>query len=72
MTVKEPSVPLRSFDEMADSDYEIGIREGTSYYVIWRDAQPDTPFAKMYPNIKTLPKDQSMDGTAAELKVIIC
>ena len=71
MTVKEQAVPLRSFDDMANSDYEVGIREGTYYYDIWRSAPPDTPFHKMFPEIRTIPKDQAMAETAMELKVCL-
>ena len=69
MTVQEEPLPLRSFKEIAASDYEIVIREGTSYIAEWREAEKDSLFHRLLQKSRVIPKEQTMDITALELKV---
>ena len=69
MTIQEQPLPLRSFKEIAASDYEIIIREGTSYIAEWREAKDGSLFDRLLQKGRIIPKEQTMDITAMELKV---
>jgi len=53
MTVQEQTVQLRSFTDVANSDYQMVVRQGTAQHEVLKLARKGTPLQRIYSSMTT-------------------